>query len=151
MIFFLLICYVGLLALLVRLRIVQLTLFWKLSPVLFAAVCLVVLIIPLQWGAPSGAANVYRGVVEIIPNITGEVSEVVAKPLEPMKRGEVLFKIDSKLVELCHPVSAGAVCFFYCVDSRFQSSQILKAHRIVGRDSTLDISAVASCRLRVGT
>jgi multidrug resistance efflux pump len=100
MIFFLLICYVGLLALLVRLRIVQLTLFWKLSPVLFAAVCLVVLIIPLQWGAPSGAANVYRGVVEIIPNITGEVSEVVAKPLEPMKRGEVLFKIDSKLYEL---------------------------------------------------
>jgi len=100
MIFFLLICYVGLLTLLVQFKIVQLTIFWKLSPIIFALVCLILLVVPLQWGAPSGAVNVYRGVVEIVPNVSGEVSEIVAKPLELMKRGDVLFKIDSKMYEL---------------------------------------------------
>lgn len=100
MILFLLICYVGLLALLLHFKIIQLTLFWKLSPILFGLVCIIVLVIPLQWGAPSGATNVYRGVVEIIPNVSGEVSEIVAKPREPMKQGDVLFKIDSRIYEL---------------------------------------------------
>ena len=38
-----------------------------------------------MWGAPSGAVNIYRPVVEILPNVSGEVTEVIAQPLKRMK------------------------------------------------------------------
>jgi multidrug resistance efflux pump len=94
MIAFLTLCYVAVLAALVWFRVIKLTLWWKLSPVLFVLICFFVLIFPMQWGAPSGTVNVYRAVVEVVPNVAGQVVEVSAKPLTPIKQGDVLFKID---------------------------------------------------------
>ncbi|MEM1412082.1 MAG: efflux RND transporter periplasmic adaptor subunit, partial [Pseudomonadota bacterium] len=53
-----------------------------------------VLFVPMQWGAPSGAVNNYRTVMEIIPNVTGEVISVEAAPLQDMQAGEPIFTID---------------------------------------------------------
>lgn len=94
MIVFLTLCYVAVLALLVRLRIIPLNLWWKLSPLVWMLALLVVLFLPMQWGAPSGPVNVYKTVVEVVPNVSGEVIEVPASGLEPLKKGDVLFQID---------------------------------------------------------
>ena len=44
--------------------------------------------------APSGAVNVYQGVVEVIPNVAGEVVDVPVEGLKPLTEGDVLFRID---------------------------------------------------------
>ena len=100
MIAFLTLCYVAVLALLVYLKVISLNLWWKLSPLLFGLVLLVVLIFPMQWGAPSGVVNVYQPVIEIVPNVSGDVKEVLARPLEPIKKGDVLFTIDPSPFQL---------------------------------------------------
>jgi multidrug resistance efflux pump len=94
MIVFLTLAYVAVLAVLVKLRIIKLNLWWKLSPLAWMLFLLVVLFIPLQWGAPAGPVNVYRTVVEIVPNVSGEVIEVQAEGSQPLKSGDVLFRID---------------------------------------------------------
>jgi multidrug resistance efflux pump len=94
MIVFLTLCYIAVLALLVRLRVIPLNLWWKLSPVVWIVALLVVLFLPMQWGAPSGPVNVYKTVVEVIPNVSGEVIEVPARGLESLEQGAVLFRID---------------------------------------------------------
>jgi len=94
MIVFLTLVYVGVLFLLLKLKIIKLTLWWKISPALWMLLLFVVLFIPMQWGAPAGAITQYQTVVEIIPNVSGEVIEVPAKALTSMKKDEVLFKID---------------------------------------------------------
>lgn len=94
MIAFLTLCYVAVVALLVYLKVISLNLWWKLSPLLFSLMLMVVLVFPMQWGAPSGMVNVYQPVIEIVPNVSGEVKEVLARPLEPIKQGDVLFTID---------------------------------------------------------
>jgi len=93
---FLTLCYCAVLFLLVRLGVIRLTLGWKLSPVAWMLLLLVILFLPMQWGAPQGAVTLYRTVVEIVPNVTGEVIEVPAKGLEAMKKGDVLFQIDQR-------------------------------------------------------
>jgi len=80
MIVFLTLCYVGVLFLLLKLKVIKLTLWWKISPVVWMLLLFVVLFIPMQWGAPSGAITQYQTVVEIVPNVSGEVIEVPAKP-----------------------------------------------------------------------
>ncbi|MCP4191544.1 MAG: HlyD family secretion protein [Planctomycetaceae bacterium] len=94
MIVFLTLCYVGLLALLIKIGLIKFTLWWKLSPLIWMLLLLVVLFIPMQWGAPSGSINVYAYVVEIIPNVSGEVIEVPARGLERLQKGDTLFRID---------------------------------------------------------
>ena len=94
MILFLTLIYLAFLAVLVKLNIVRFNLFWKLSPLLWMLILLVVLFIPMQWGAPSGAVNVYRTVVEIVPNVSGEVIEVNAQGSKPINKGDVLFRLD---------------------------------------------------------
>ncbi len=100
MIAFLTLCYVAVLSLLVYLKVISLNLWWKLSPLLFSFVLMVVLIFPMQWGAPSGRVNVYQPVIEIVPNVSGDVKEVLARPLEPIKKGDVLFTIDPRPFQL---------------------------------------------------
>jgi multidrug resistance efflux pump len=92
---FLTLCYVAVLAVLVKLKIVRLTLWWKLSPLAWVVLLLIVLIIPMQWGAPAGSVIVYQRVVEIVPDVSGTVIEVPATPMVPMQKGDVLFRIDS--------------------------------------------------------
>jgi hypothetical protein len=58
MIAFLVILYIGLLALLVRLKIVPWNTFWKVSPVIWLVLLFGVLFIPMNWGAPSGSVVV---------------------------------------------------------------------------------------------
>lgn len=100
MIVFLTLCYVLALALLVKTGLIRFTLFWKLSPLLWMLLLFIVLFLPMQWGAPGGNVNVFRPVVEIIPNVTGEVIDVPVKPLVPLEAGEVLFQIDPLPFEL---------------------------------------------------
>ena len=94
MIVFLTLVYVGALMLLVKLKVIKFTLFWKLSPLLWMLLLFIILFIPMQWGAPQGTANVYKPVIEVVPNVSGEVIEVPAPGLKTMKKGDVLFKID---------------------------------------------------------
>ena len=94
MIVFLTLCYCAVLFLLVKTGIIKLNTFWKISPVLWMILLLVVLFIPMQWGAPSGPVRTYHSVVEIIPNVTGEVIDVPVRPNAPLSKGDLLFEID---------------------------------------------------------
>ncbi len=94
MIVFLTLIYVAVLFLSVKLNIIRLNSFWKISPVLWMVVLFFILFVPMQWGAPAGAARVYKAVVEVIPNVTGEVVEIKAEPMEPLVKGAELFTID---------------------------------------------------------
>ena len=96
MIVFLTLCYVAFLAVLIKLGVIKFTLWWKLSPLVWMLLLLVVLFLPMQWGAPSGTVNVYQFVVEIIPNVTGQVVEVPVEPMQPLKKDDVLFQIDRR-------------------------------------------------------
>jgi RND family efflux transporter MFP subunit len=86
--------YLALLFILVKLRIVPFNLFWKVSPVFVLLVLLIGLFIPMNWGAPQGSALVVRHSVAIVPDVAGEVIEVPVQANQPLKAGDVLFRID---------------------------------------------------------
>ncbi|KAA5542690.1 HlyD family secretion protein [Roseiconus nitratireducens] len=94
MIVFLTLLYVAALMLVWKLGIIRMNLAWKLSPIVWFLVLLVGLFIPMQWGAPAGPVAVFRFVDEIVPAVSGQVTEVPVKPLTKLKRGDVLFQID---------------------------------------------------------
>ena len=94
MILFLTLIYVAILAVLVKLKIVPLNLFWKLSPLLWMVLLFFVLFVPMQWGAPAGSVILYKPVIEVVPNVTGEVTSIEVAPREPMQKGDVIFHID---------------------------------------------------------
>lgn len=99
MIVFLTLCYCAVLFGLVKAGVIRLTTFWKISPVLWLCLLLIVLFIPMQWGAPSGPVRSYNTVIEIVPNVSGEVVEVPVAPLVLVKEGTVLFRIDPEPFE----------------------------------------------------
>ena len=68
--------------------------FWKLSPLIWVVFQLFALFIPMQFWAPSGPLIVVQHGVQIIPNVAGEVTEVPVEPNVPLKKGDVLFRID---------------------------------------------------------
>lgn len=86
--------YLVLLFILVKSRVVPFNTFWKISPVIVFLLLMVGLFIPMNWGAPQGAALVVRNSVAIVPDVSGEVLEVPVKANQPLKAGDVLFKID---------------------------------------------------------
>ncbi|MFC5755646.1 HlyD family secretion protein [Rhizobium sp. GCM10022189] len=86
--------YLVILFCLVKFRIVPFNLFWKVSPVLVLLLLLIGLFIPMNWGAPQGKALVVRNSVAIVPDVSGEVTEVAATANTPLKASDVLFKID---------------------------------------------------------
>ena len=96
MIVFLTLCYVAVLFLLVKLKVIKLNLWWKISPAVWVLVLLIVFLIPMQWGAPTGVVNMYQQVVQITPEVSGEVIEVSVIPLTPVTRDDVMFRIDPK-------------------------------------------------------
>ncbi|NOR80538.1 MAG: efflux RND transporter periplasmic adaptor subunit [Methyloprofundus sp.] len=96
MIAFLLLCYLAILSVLVKFKVIQLTLWWKLSPLVWTVLLFILLFMPMQWGAPGGVTNNYQYLIEITPNVTGQVTEVPVKPLQPIKKGDVLFKIEPR-------------------------------------------------------
>jgi len=94
MIVFLTLIYVAILAIAVKLKLIRLNMFWKSSPVIWMAFLLIALFIPMQWGAPAGRVNVYQYIVEIVPNVAGQVTEVSTDGLTKIDKGDVLFRID---------------------------------------------------------
>lgn len=86
--------YLALLFILVKLRVVPFNLFWKVSPVLVLLLLLVGLFIPMNWGAPQGSVLVVRNSVAIVPDVAGEVIDVPVRANQPLKAGDVLFRID---------------------------------------------------------
>jgi multidrug resistance efflux pump len=96
MIFFFTLCYAVLLLVLQRLKIIKPAIGWKLSPLFFMLGCFILLAVPMQWGAPSGPVNVFRYVIEIVPNVSGEVVDVPVEPYKLLKEEDVLYQIDKR-------------------------------------------------------
>ena len=99
MIVFLTVIYVVLLLLAFKLKILKPTLWWKLSPIVWVVLLLIGLFIPMQFCAPSGPLIVGQYSVQIVPNVQGEVIEVNVEPNQPVKQGDVLFRIDPTLYQ----------------------------------------------------
>ncbi len=99
MIVFMTLCYVAVLAVLVWLKVLPNKLGTWLSTIVWMVLLLVVLFIPMQWGAPSGSARIMTYTVQIIPNVAGPVIEVPVKANQLIKKGDVLFKIDPTTYE----------------------------------------------------
>jgi multidrug resistance efflux pump len=86
--------YVAVLFLAVKLKLIRLTLFWKLSPLLWIVFLTIALFIPMQFFAPGGSVLVGQYSVQIVPNVGGEVIEIPVRANVPLSKGDVLFKID---------------------------------------------------------
>jgi multidrug resistance efflux pump len=99
MISFLLLCYVAVLAVLVKLKILPNSIATWLSTVGWLLLLLIVLFIPMQWGAPAGPVRAMAYTVQIIPNVAGPVKEVPVVPNTPLKKGDVLFTIDPTIYQ----------------------------------------------------
>jgi len=107
MIIFLLACYVALLAIFVWLKFIRLNIFWKISPLIVLLLLNIGLFIPMSWGAPQGAALVVRHSVAIVPDVAGSVLDVPIEPNQPLKAGDVLFRIDPRPFEAqVHAIAA---------------------------------------------
>ena len=75
MIVFMTLCYVLLLLLLTKLKVVPNSKATWLTLIPYELVLLIGFFIPMQWGAPAGSAVVLTYSVPITPNVTGEVLE----------------------------------------------------------------------------
>ncbi|MGI9364692.1 MAG: HlyD family secretion protein [Rhizobiaceae bacterium] len=94
MIIFLTLIYVAILFVLIKVKILPDTkLVWS-STAVWMVLLLIFLFIPMQWGAPSGPVRILTRVVSIVPNVAGQVVEINVEPNTPLKKGDVLFKID---------------------------------------------------------
>ena len=96
MIVFLTLCFTAVVLLLVKIKILPSNLATKLSPIGFMLLLLVFLFIPLQWGAPAASVIIFRQSVQIVPNVTGQVIAVPVEPNAPLKKGDVLFRLDPR-------------------------------------------------------
>ena len=94
MIIFLVLIYVGLLFLLMKTGKVPNSKTAWLTVIPYILLLLIALFIPMQWGAPAGKASVMTYSVAIVPNVSGEVIEVPVVPNAPLKKDDVLFRID---------------------------------------------------------
>jgi len=61
---------------------------------LFGAFILAVFLAMFNYLTPSGSFVVISRVMEVTPNVSGEVIEIPVKPNQPVKAGAVLFRID---------------------------------------------------------
>ena len=86
--------YVALLFVLVKVGVIKLNTFWKISPLLWGLLVFIVFFLPMQWGAPSGPCRYLQQVVKIVPNVNGEVAEVLVTPFQQVEAGDLLFTID---------------------------------------------------------
>ena len=115
--------YLVILFMLVKLKIVPFNLFWKVSPVIVLLLLLVGLFIPMNWGAPQGPALVVRNSVAIVPDVAGEVIEVPVEANQPLKAGDVLFRIDPVPYEAQVRALQRSSSSRSCVWRRWRSSQ----------------------------
>ncbi len=96
MIAFMTLIYCVLLFALIKLKVI------KASPLAYGSIgvwvllLLIVLFIPMQFFAPSGPIRVFSYVLQIVPNVGGQVIEVPIEPNTPIEEGAVLFRIDPR-------------------------------------------------------
>lgn len=88
--------YIAALFLAVKLNFIRLTLFWKLSPILWMLFLTVAFFIPMQFYAPAGAVINGQYSVQIAPNVAGQVIEVPVEANVPLKKGDILFRIEPR-------------------------------------------------------
>jgi multidrug resistance efflux pump len=94
MIIVMVLAYVAVLFLLVKIGVIKLNTFWKISPLLWAVACFIVFFLPMQWGAPQGPVRYMQQILRVVPNVSGEVIEVHVEPWQKVKAGQPLFTID---------------------------------------------------------
>ncbi len=70
------------------------TLWMKLSPVVVWLAANLLLILPLSWNAPTGRVVVTVPSIKIVPSVASVVTEVSVLSWAPIKKGDVLFKMD---------------------------------------------------------
>lgn len=70
------------------------TTWMKVSPLIVYLIAMVALFIPMSSGAPAGPLTVMAYSVQVAPTVSGIVIEVPIKAGAPMKKGDVLLKID---------------------------------------------------------
>ncbi|TCK98907.1 multidrug resistance efflux pump [Shimia isoporae] len=100
MIVFMTLAYVAVLFVLIKVKVLPNTKTTWLSTVVWVVVLFIFLFIPMQWGAPSGPVKVQMRVVQILPNVSGEVTNVAVEANTPLKAGDVLFEIDPEPYEI---------------------------------------------------
>jgi len=94
MIVFLTVIYLGLLFALIKVgKLSNKPGVW-LTVIPYILVLLIAFFIPMQWGSPAGDLRLMAHSVTITPNVSGQVTEVPVKPNTPLKKGDILFKID---------------------------------------------------------
>ena len=87
--------WLGFLALLVKVGVFKGWASWmKASPVVIYAMIQVVFLIPMGFRAPSGPVVIMKHTVQIIPGVSGVVTDVNVTAGAPMKEGDVLFQLD---------------------------------------------------------
>ncbi|MFV1983120.1 MAG: HlyD family secretion protein [Thiohalomonadales bacterium] len=134
MILVLTLLYVGLLLLAIKLKFIQATLFWKLSPIIWMLLLLVGLFIPMQFWAPGGYVRIAQPTVQIVPNVAGEVIRVVAQPNKAVQKDDVLFQID--------PIPFKAITDRFKADLEIATIRVKQQQELkrkgVGRKADLD-------------
>jgi multidrug resistance efflux pump len=97
----LLLIYSGFVWLLVRFRIIPWTTPVKVTVVIIPVVALTATILVLNVVAPSSAdVRVVKYVINVVPQVRGRVIEVPVEPNRPVRKGDVLFRIDPTPYEL---------------------------------------------------
>ncbi|MCP4817765.1 MAG: HlyD family secretion protein [Shimia sp.] len=96
MIVFLTLAYVAVLFVLIKAKVLPNTSATWMSTIVWFVVLFIFLFIPMQWGAPSGPVRVMTRVVQILPNVSGQVTVVHAKPNVPLQKGDLLFELDAE-------------------------------------------------------
>jgi len=87
--------WMALLWLLVKLNVLKGWAMWmKISPIVIYALYFLIIAIPMNFTAPSGAAMVLRESVSINPAVSGPVTEVMATSGVIVEKGAPLFQID---------------------------------------------------------
>ena len=94
MIVVLILGYVLVLWLALKIGIIKPTGFWKISPLIWGLLVFVFLVLPMNWGAPSGPCQVLQMSVPIAPNVSGQVSAVHVEPWQDVEAGQLLFELD---------------------------------------------------------
>ena len=87
MVVFLTLIYVAVLFVLIRVKILPNTKPVWATPGLWMVLLLIFLFITMQWGAPTGPVRIMTRVVQIVPNVSGQVVEVDAEPNVALKKG----------------------------------------------------------------
>lgn len=99
MIVFLTVIYVLLLYILTKSKKIPNNKWTWLTIIPYELILLIGFFIPMQWGAPTGAATTMAYSVPITPNVAGVVTEVPVSTDKAVKQGDVLFKIDPILYQ----------------------------------------------------